>query len=155
MRAARTLIPCLLAAAALAAPAAASAHPVRRPADLMVELINERRAQAGLRQLQVSASLTRSAGDYATWMMRADYFGHVGQIRAPNAFGRLGEVLERHRGLRHRARYAFRRWMRSPAHRAVLMSSGFRYIGVARVRGRYRGRRTTMWVGHLGARLAR
>ena len=149
MRAARTLIPCLLAVAALAAPVAASAA---TPGELMVELINERRAQNGLARLEVSDSLTRSAGNYATWMMRADYFGHVGRIRAPDAFGRLGEVLERHRGLRHRARYAFGRWMRSPAHRAALMSSAFRYIGVARVKGRYRGRRTTMWVGHLGAR---
>ena len=146
MRAARILIPCLLATAALALPSATSAA---TPGELMVSLINERRAQSGLHHLHVAPNLTASAGSYATWMMNVDYFGHVGRIRA-DGFGRLGEVLERHRGHRHRARAAFGRWMRSPSHRAVLMSARFRFIGVARVKGRYRGRRTTMWVGHLG-----
>ena len=149
MHAARMLIPCLLAVAALAAPGAAFAQ---TPAEHMVKLINDRRAQNGLAQLQVAPGLTTSAGDYGHWMLRTGYFGHVGRIRALGAFEQLGEVLARHRGYRHRTRAAFRRWMRSPRHRAVLMSPAFRFIGVARVKGRFRGRRTTMWVGHLGAR---
>ena len=149
MRAARTLIPCLLAVAALAAPAAASAL---TPAELMVQKINVQRAQLGLAQLRVAPALTTSAGDYAHWMLRAGYFGHLGRIRAGGSFERLGEVLARHRGYRHRTRRTFRRWMGSPGHRSVLMSSRFRFIGVARVKGRFRGRRTTIWVAQLGGR---
>ncbi len=148
MRAARILLPCLLAALALALPAAASAI---TPGQLMLDQINGARAQNGLGPLQASEGLTASAQDYARWMMGVDYFGHVSQIRAPGRFDRLGEVLAWHRGRRHRARSVFRRWMRSPGHRTVLMSPVFRHIGLARVKGRYRGRRATMWVGQLGA----
>ncbi len=150
MRAARNLIPCLLAVAALAAPASAFAL---TPGEEMVNRINGARANAGLGPVAVMPTLTASAARYAHWMMRVDYFGHVRHIRASNAFDRLGEVLERHRGRRARVRLAFRRWMRSPGHRAVLLNPRLHFVGVGRVKGRFRGRRATIWVGHFGGGL--
>lgn len=149
MRAARTLIPSLLAILALAMPAAAGAA---SPSQIVVSEINEARSRAGLGRLEVSPSLGTSARKYAYWMMANDYFGHVASIRASSMFDRLGEVLEWHSGRSTQPRRAVARWLRSPPHRAVLLSPAFRYVGVGRSYGRYGSRRATMWVGHFGAR---
>jgi uncharacterized protein YkwD len=117
----------------------------------MIATVNRARAARGLRPLRFSPSLSRSAHRYAAWMLRRDYFGHLREIRASRRFRRLGETLAMHFGRRAQVRGTVRRWLRSPAHRSLLLSGRFRALGAGRATGVYRGHRATTWVLHLGA----
>jgi uncharacterized protein YkwD len=116
----------------------------------MLHAVNSVRAQHGLGPLHGSASLHRSAGSYARWMLRAEYFGHLGRIRASSRFSRLGEALAWHSDNRARVGGTVRRWMNSPPHRALILSSGFRWLGAGMAHGRLGGRQGTTWVLHFG-----
>ncbi len=120
----------------------------------MIKKVNEARRGSGLPALQTSEALTDSARGYARYMLKNDYFGHLASIRAGGNFLVTGETLEWHSGWRPRVSFAFSQWMRSPSHRAILMSSTFRFIGAGRVRGRWGGRKATAWVAHVGAQRA-
>jgi uncharacterized protein YkwD len=134
---------------ALAAPAFADAG-MRAEQTRMLTAVNAVRAQHGLGALRGSPSLGRSARAYARWMLRRGYFGHLSRIRASAAFGSLGENLELHRGHRPRVRATVGRWLRSPPHRALMLSSGYRWLGAGMARGRYAGSPSTAWVLHFG-----
>jgi uncharacterized protein YkwD len=116
----------------------------------MVAAVNRARTARGRRPLRGSAPLHRSAHSYAAWMLRRDYFGHLSRIRASRGFRRVGETLAMHFGWRSRVRRTVRSWLRSPAHRALLLSRGFRVLGAGQAVGVYRGHRATTWVLHLG-----
>ena len=146
MRPNRLLSPIALAAIALALMPAASAQ--ADPTDAMVAEINTARRAHGLRPVRVSRVLTASSRAYARYLISRDVFGHAARIAG---FRTAGEVLELHSGSRARIRGALRAWLRSPGHRAVLLSSRYRYVGVGRAVGRWRGMRATIWVGRLGA----
>ena len=104
------------------------------------------RAGHGLRPLRGSRRLGGSAGRYARWMLRADYFGHQPRIRASLRYSRLGENLAWHTGL-ETARAVHGRGLAELApHRAQMLSRGFRWLGAGLARGRLDGRRH-----HLGA----
>ena len=118
----------------------------------MVAAVNEVRAQHGLPALAGSTTLHQSARRYAEWMLRADYFGHLSRIRASSRFSMLGETLAWHSGHRPRVASTVRRWLKSPPHRAVILSGKFRYAGAGTRADRFRGRRTRTWVMHFGAR---
>lgn len=149
MRYIRTLAAGVLAALALAViPGSAAATPRY---SLLAE-INTVRAYAGLHPLRLSSSLNRSSGRYSRYLMRHNRFGHASRIRASRRFRMLGEVLEMHRGWRAQVRGTLRAWLRSPGHRAVLLSPRFRWIGLGRATGRFHGRRSTIWVSQLGRR---
>jgi uncharacterized protein YkwD len=130
---------------AAAAPAAGKDPP-------MVDRINKARANRGVPPLRHHRALSRSAKRYARWLMRTDTFGHADRIRASHRFRRLGELLARHGGRKPRRGRTVRGWLRSPWHRPVLLSRRFRFVGAGRVFGRFRGRRCTIWVVHLGTR---
>ena len=147
MRQIRMLAAACLAAAALAAPTTAQASSADA---LMLRKINQVRAHHGLRALHASGSLNASAAAYSSWLMQADFFGHLAGIRAPANFDRLGEILEIHSGRRARIRSTVRRWLRSPGHRAIILGGGYRYFGSGMSVGSFRGRRSTIWVGHFG-----
>lgn len=119
----------------------------------MLHAVNAVRAQHGLAVFRGSRSLNRSAGGYARWMLRTDYFGHLGRIRASSSFSLLGESLAWHSGRRPRVSRTVRRWMRSAPHRALLLHPGFRWLGAGIARGRMYGRRATAWVLHFGGPL--
>jgi uncharacterized protein YkwD len=131
-----------------ASPAAAGAKDPKA----MVETINRARAKHGVPALRHHAALSRSAKRYARYLLRTGNFGHTGRIRADGRFTHLGELLARHSGRKPRRSGTVRRWMRSPWHSPVLAGRQFRFAGVGRVYGRFRGRRCTIWVAHLGAR---
>jgi uncharacterized protein YkwD len=116
----------------------------------MVAAVNEVRAQHGLPALSAAASLHRSAQRYARWMLRNDYFGHMGQIRASSRYSMLGENLSWHSGGRPRVDRTVRSWMDSPPHRALILHPGFRWLGAGPARGTLGGRRVTAWVLHFG-----
>ena len=120
----------------------------------MIQKVNEARRASGLSALQTSDELTGSARNYARYMLKNDYFGHLSSIHAGGNFLITGETLEWHSGWRPRVAFAFSRWMGSPSHRAILMSPTFRFIGAGHVRGRWASRKATAWVAHLGAQRA-
>ena len=126
---------------------------VRAPAAerALVDAVNEVRHRHGLRPLRESASLARSAGRLAGALMEKDFLAHVGGVDLPRRFRTRGEALAMHPGWRPRARRTVRAWMRSPAHRAVLLG-GFRHAGAGMKRGRFGGRLATVWVLHVGRR---
>ncbi len=130
-------------------PASASAAPAT---DSFVAKVNEARTAHGLVKVKLSTSLNESSRGYARWMLRQSYFGHLSRIRASHRFGLRGEVLARMRGADPTAAQIVRAWVNSPAHRAVLLNPRYRYVGVGLAQGRSAGRRTTLMVGHFGAR---
>ncbi len=130
-------------------PASASAAPAT---DSFVAKVNKARASHGLVKVKVSTSLNESSRGYARWMLRESYFGHLARIRASHRFGLRGEVLARMRGADPTAAQIVRAWLNSPTHRAVLLNPRYRYVGVGLAQGRSAGRRTTLMVGHFGAR---
>ena len=151
----RPLAACLLVAALIAvatpSPASASRWSDEMSA-LMIERINAVREARGLPKLRTSPSLNRSSRRYARYQMTRNYFGHLRRIRASRKFRWLGEIVAIHRGRRARVRSTVRRWMRSPGHRAAILSRRFRWAGAGVSRGRFRGPRAVIWVVHFGRR---
>jgi len=141
----------LVAVLAVSAPATAVAD-VPPESAAMIKKINEARRSKGLAELQTAEALVDSARNYARYMLKRDYFGHLASIHAGGDFLHTGETLEWHSGWRLRPRRVVSRWMHSSAHRAVLLSSRFSRIGVGRTRGNYGRARATMWVAHVGRR---
>lgn len=141
----------LLAFTVLASPAAARTSEGRMQKIARAE-INSLRSQSGLRPLARSRVLERSAARYARFMLRRSYFGHLSRIRGPRRFRPLAEIILMHRGGHGRPRVAVRNWAGSASHRYVITGSAYRRIGVAKASGRFRGRRVTVWVSHLGRR---
>ena len=138
----------LLAAALAVGPVeAALAH----CGDGMIHRVNKLRASHGLGALQKSNSLDRSSERYSRWMMRKDFFGHQGRIRASTAFAPLGEVLSIHAGHSKSVGRTVDAWALSPGHAAVLLSPAFRSIGTGRSYGRFNGQPMTTWVVHVGS----
>jgi uncharacterized protein YkwD len=133
---------------ALAVPvtSAASSAPERS----LVHVVNQVRQAHHLGALRGSPALRRSAGGYARWMLRADFFGHQGRIPTNAPFRRLGENLALESGRRPHARAIVRAWMRSPMHRSLMLSPSYGWAGAGMARGRMRGRPATTWVMHFG-----
>ena len=115
----------------------------------MFQKINQIRRSHGLKDMRPSFALFYSSKRYARRMMRTDYFGHLSSIPLTRRFRLAGETLAWHSGWRLSPRQTVGQWMRSPAHRAVLLSSSFTRVGVGRSRGYYGGVRATMWVAHV------
>jgi uncharacterized protein YkwD len=120
----------------------------------MLGAVNEVRARHGLAPLRGSDSLHRSAGSYAHWMLRADYFGHLGRIRASSRFSLLGENLAWHAGADPGVSLTVRGWMNSPAHRTLILHRSFRWLGAGMARGQLDGLGVTAWVLHFGGPLS-
>jgi uncharacterized protein YkwD len=105
----------------------------------IVRAINRQRAKHGLSALRSSRRLARAA-DFHSWeMLDADYFAHESRDGGPfdarvRRFARhkaVGETLAMLGGCgRKAARKVVRMWMNSPGHRAILLSSGFRLVGI-------------------------
>ncbi len=127
-----------------AAPAQAS------PEGTVVREINRERLWHGLGPLKRSPSLHESSSRYARWLMSRDLFGHRARIAVASRFEWAGENLEMHWGRSAEARNTVRRWMGSPEHRNVILSGEWRWIGVGRSTGSWRGSQATIWVAHFG-----
>jgi uncharacterized protein YkwD len=139
------LLLCMLATA-LALPAGASASKSRD----MLNAVNWVRSQNGLPALHYSRSLAHSAKCYSNTMMHRGYFGHDSRIHASRRFRTLGEILEYRRGMKPHVRATLKDWMNSPPHRAVIMNGSFKYAGAGFARGRFHGKRSTIWAMHFG-----
>jgi uncharacterized protein YkwD len=143
------LLACAITAGAMLLPSSAAAGDAEREA---VDALNDVRRASGLPALRVSDDLNRSSGAYARRMLRLDFFGHGQSIDVAGSFRSAGETLAWHSGWNAQPRRTVARWMDSPGHRAVLLSPGFRWVGMGMARGRLSGRVATTWVAHVGAR---
>ena len=153
MRFVRLACVCLLAYLLLAAPAAPAPVAHKASVDKMVAKLNAVRARHGLGPLRASPSLTSSAGHFARWMVAHDYFGHRGGVSANHGrFSRLGEAIAMHSGRKLGVGLTVRSWLRSPTHRAVVLTRSMRWVGVGVARGRVGSRRAVIWVLQTGGR---
>jgi uncharacterized protein YkwD len=128
--------------------ATAAANPQRDA----IDQLNQIRHAHGLAPLRPSLSLHRSSTRYARHMVQTNYFGHAARIAVSSRFGHAGETLELHSGWRPEPGLAIDGWMNSPTHRAVLLSSAFRWVGMGIARGSNSNGPYTVWVAHVGAR---
>ena len=133
----RTLFACLLAAAILFAatlPPPAEASTRTR----MVKTINYVRSWGHIHALRYSPRLSSRAAAWARHLLSSGRMAHSSSA--------AGEVIEWHAGSRPRIRHAVGAWLRSPAHRRVILSRRYRRAGAGRAVGYLHGRRTTVWV---------
>jgi uncharacterized protein YkwD len=153
-----TLLVLAVLAAILAAPAAAHAcrgasHPpsalsAARHAKAVRCLVNLERASRGIPKLRADRRLGRAARGYARLMARRDFFAHVSpagstlgsRVRRARFRGSVGEVLAWGQRGGGTPRALVNGWLRSPGHRAILLSPRFRRIGVGSSMGAPVGR---------------
>lgn len=116
--------------------------------------INQQRVRHGLRPLTLDGRLERAGRSQSSAMMSRRSLSHG----KPNGRARLtrlcrqmnaktiGETIGwiRYRSARKQAAAIVRWWMRSPPHRAALMSPTFNRIGVGRRTGKW-GRAKVVW----------
>jgi uncharacterized protein YkwD len=136
-------------------PALGSARPpLARAAasDAMVQKINEVRARYDLRPLRASPSLGGTSQRFAVQLMQQDVLRHRARPSTSSAYGRAGEVLALHMGRQARVGATVASWMRSPSHRAVLLTRSMNEIGAGVAQGRFRGSQAVIWVAQVGKR---
>jgi uncharacterized protein YkwD len=136
----------LIAVALLPAATAAAS-----PQEEAIDQLNQVRQANGLAALRGSDALERSSERYARQMIDTDYFGHASRIAVGSQFARAGETLALHSGWTAKPEQTIGQWMNSPTHRAVLLSRGYRWVGMGIARGRIGSRIVTVWVAHVGA----
>ena len=147
MRRARVYTVFLVMLGSMLAPAGAQAGDARTS---VIESVNQIRASNGLNRLRPSPSLSRTSSSFSSHMMKQGAFGHRPRVSASNRFKTLGEALAMHFGHKPRAGATVRRWMNSLGHRAVILKPGVSWVGAGYHRGRFRGRRATIWVLQVG-----
>jgi uncharacterized protein YkwD len=115
-------------------------------------LVNGERAGHGVAGLRHSPALTRSAQRFARLLLRRGVLAHGARIAAPGRFRSLGENLALVGGGTPQAGRAVGLWLRSPRHRAVMLDSKMRSVGIGRASGLFGGRPATVWVLRVGGR---
>jgi uncharacterized protein YkwD len=143
------LVVCAFSAAAVLLPSSAAAAGAEQEA---IDALNDVRRANGLAPLRESGSLNNSSGGYARKMLRHDFFGHGPSIDVAGGFRSAGETLAYHTGWDAQPRRTVTRWMNSPGHRAVLLSPGYRWVGMGLARGALGSSGVSMWVAHVGSR---
>jgi uncharacterized protein (TIGR03437 family) len=139
----------------------AEAQSVDDTEQAMVRLINEYRAQRGLRQLKISICLTQAAEWMSGDMASKNYFSHT-DSQGRNPFVRMsafGYNYQTSRGENLAAGYSdpastFNQWKNSSGHNAAMLNGNYSVIGIARVYGggsTYKWYWTTDFGGHVDA----
>jgi uncharacterized protein YkwD len=151
----------VLAAGLAAAPARADdSARLSRAERALIRHINDARADHGVRRVRVSGALSRAADSHSRDMLRHDFFDHTSSDGTP--FDRrircyidarvVGENLAAIGRRRGAAGTIVRMWMSSPGHRAVLLSSDYRRIGIARRWGKLGGSRAAVVTADFASR---
>jgi uncharacterized protein YkwD len=131
----------------LAAPAVASAA-LNNYEKQVVTLVNKQRAKHGLPQLRVNGRLVGAARVHSADMGEQQYFQHnspsgetwsarivrCGYTRKGYRYWKAGENIYYGSGLYSSPVAVVRAWMRSPAHRAIILTRVFRDLGVGAVK---------------------
>jgi uncharacterized protein YkwD len=110
----------------------------------LFDLVNKQRTKHGLAKLRVGTRLTNAARAHSREMGEAQYFAHdsasgetfarrlirFGYVRTGYRFWKAGEDIYYGSGLYSSPVCVIDAWMKSPAHRAVILTQCFRDIGV-------------------------
>lgn len=146
------LVPAPPSAAATTATATSIAAAER----IAFDLTNQRRTGAGLVTLKADPRLSSLARDRAAYMAAHDTFSHT-QADGTTVFDLIaaegitwygaGEIIAWNTAaaLDYSASYAVKAWMDSPGHRAIIMSTGYNYVGFGLAISPTTGRR--YWAG--------
>jgi len=133
-------------------------------------LVNRERQEHGLRALRRSKMLDRASREYARTMVRHRFFAHVtpggGTLKQrilrsnylDGARGfKIGENLAWGSGSLATPKERVESWMDSPGHRANILDSRFRHLGVGLSTGapRQTSLQSATYVTHFGQRSAR
>lgn len=143
------VILCMMAlTGALLLPSVASAATsLTRLEQQVVDLVNQKRAKHDLVKLRVNAKLVDAARSHSTEMGDKQYFSHdsasgetfsnriirLGYTRSGYSYWAVGENIAWGSGLYATAVATVNAWMKSPAHRAVILTKKFRDIGIGAV----------------------
>ena len=128
----------------------------------MLDLHNQTRASAGLRQLCVHPALQKAAEAHSQDMIDEDYFSHTSQDGTTFAqriklqgynYRAAGENLAWGSGSLGAPDNIFKNWMNSSGHKANILSNSFREVGIGAVTGTYKSySNATMWTADFGVR---
>ena len=113
-------------------------------------LVNGERAGHGVAGLRHSLALRRSAQRFARLLLRRGVLAHGARIAAPGRFRLLGENLALVGGGTPQPGRAVGLWLGSPGHRALMLDSRMRSVGIGRASGLFRGHPATVWVLRVG-----
>jgi uncharacterized protein YkwD len=125
-------------------------------------LHNRARKDLGLRPLCADPRLTRAARSHSREMIGKDYFSHssydgesVGERLKRFGYDQSihGENLAGGTGIYVKPDSTFQRWMNSPGHKANILDSRFRHVGVGTYTGTFKGSQGyTMYTVDFGGR---
>ncbi len=145
-----TGVPAVAAAASPCSSASGKASTMT-PAAMLSDtqcLLNQKRAEHGLRALKLDSRLTRAALGHSREMVTKRYFEHDSLSGRP--FGSriastgwmdgrrrwaVGENIAWGQGSRATPRAIMRSWMHSATHRNNILNGGFRVVGIGVTRG--------------------
>ena len=122
----------------------------------LIELTNQERIAQGLEPLIVNAKLVDAATRKATDMINQGYFSHTSPkglspwywfTKAGYKYSAAGENLAR--GFSE-SEYVHQAWMNSPTHKANILNSNYKDIGIAIIKGTVNGKETTVAVQLFG-----
>jgi uncharacterized protein YkwD len=132
---------------------AAGAEAETVSSEAVVALTNQERTRRGLPPLLVSEKLNLAAAAKGRDMLRREYFAHAEWEQFIRRTGYFYCAAGENLGLNQSAAgEVVGEWMASPSHRANLLSGKFREIGVAVIRGNYKGFDVVIIVQMFGAR---
>jgi len=126
----------------------------------VIRIVNRIRARRGLRRLKASRRLAVAATHHTGDMLARDFLSHASsdgtamaqRVRRYTGTKRwIGENIAVVQG-RATARKAVRMWMKSPPHRAVLLSPSGGRIGVGKRRGTLGSARRAVFTADLASR---
>ena len=117
----------------------------------LLHAINDIRAAYGVGSLHGVSALRWVALSHSEDMVRRNYFAHTSPTGSTVAYRiqrsgfvssyswRAGETLAWGTGARASARATAEAWLKSSVHRAIMLSPTYRWVGIGRQCGRYRG----------------
>jgi uncharacterized protein YkwD len=120
---------------------------------LVIRLVNQQRTSRGLAAVKANVALVKAARAHSAEMVHRHYFSHNsynGESFAARlvrfGYGRMGysswavgECIAYGQGLLGTPQAIVRAWMRSAAHRAIILTPRFRAVGVGVHSGTYVG----------------
>jgi uncharacterized protein YkwD len=121
------------------------------PRKALLHAINHVRASHGVRAVSGSSILRMAALHHSADMVGRDYFGHTSPTGSTftsriqgsgfvNGYSWIaGETLAWGWGAHTGASTTVKAWLHSPQHRAILLSSTYRRVGIGRNCGRFLG----------------
>lgn len=124
----------------------------------LITLTNNERASRGLAPLVFNATLSAAAEAKAADILTQDYFEHVSPTgKTPWVFIKAAGYNYLKAGENLAIDFTtvegpIPAWMNSPTHRANILKPDYEEVGIAEVKGEYKGRETTVVVQMFGTK---